>query len=58
MVNIWGGLAAIDHLLEAETQAKAAEAAMAGDSALANGPQLVDEPNGHVDQGEIDSLFD
>ncbi len=57
LTNIWGGLAAIDHLLAAEALAKAEEEETIGDHALANGPQLVIEDIGHVNQLEIDSLF-
>ncbi len=57
LTDIWGGLAALDHLLEAEALAKAQEEETIGDHALANGPQLMVEEIGHVNQLEIDSLF-
>jgi chemotaxis protein CheZ len=57
LTNIWGGLQAIDHLLAAEVLAKAQEEETIGDHALANGPQLMAEEIGHVNQLEIDSLF-
>ena len=57
LTDIWGGLQAIDHLLAAEAAAKAEEEETVGDHALANGPQLVAEDIGHVNQLEIDALF-
>jgi chemotaxis protein CheZ len=58
LTNIWGGLEALDHLLEVEAIAKAEQESSIGDHALANGPQLMAEDMGHVNQLEIDSLFD
>ena len=58
LTDIWGGLQAIDHLLAAEAAAKSEEEETVGDHALANGPQLVAEDIGHVNQLEIDALFD
>ena len=57
LTDIWGGLQAIDHLLAAEAAAKAEEEDTVGDHALANGPQLIAEDIGHVNQLEIDALF-
>ncbi len=57
LTDIWGGLQAIDHLLAAEAAAKAEEEETVGDHALANGPQLIAEDIGHVNQLEIDALF-
>ncbi len=58
LTNIWGGLEALDHLLEIEATAKAHQESSIGDHALANGPKMVDEEIGHVNQLEIDALFD
>jgi chemotaxis protein CheZ len=58
LTNIWGGLEALDHLLEVEAIAKAEQESSIGDHSLANGPQLMAEEMGHVNQLEIDSLFD
>jgi chemotaxis protein CheZ len=57
MLQIWGGLSAIDHILANEQEHKR-EAEMAiGDQALANGPAVLGD-DGHVNQFEIDALFD
>ncbi len=58
LTNIWGGLEALDHLLEIEATAKAQQESSIGDHALANGPKMADEEIGHVNQLEIDALFD
>jgi len=58
LTDIWGGLQAIDHLLAAEAAVKAEEEQTVGDHALANGPQLAAVEIGHVNQLEIDALFD
>jgi chemotaxis protein CheZ len=57
MLDIWGGLSAIDHLLMSEAAAKREIELAIGDQALANGPQVTGT-TGHVNQLEIDSLFD
>ncbi len=57
MLQIWGGLSAIDHLLESEAEAKREAELQIGDQALANGPQVAGTA-GHVGQLEIDALFD
>ncbi len=58
LTNIWGGLESLDHLLEIESASKAHYESSIGDHALANGPKMTDEETGHVNQLEIDSLFD
>jgi chemotaxis protein CheZ len=57
MLMIWGGLSAIDHLLQSEAEAKREAELAIGDQALANGPQVTGT-GGHVGQLEIDALFD
>jgi chemotaxis protein CheZ len=57
MLQIWGGLSAIDHILKSEALAKRDAEHAIGDQALANGPQVAGTA-GHVGQLEIDALFD
>jgi chemotaxis protein CheZ len=57
MLDIWGGLSAIDHFLAFEESRRKEQEEAIGDQALANGPQ-VNGAIGHVDQSEIDALFD
>jgi chemotaxis protein CheZ len=57
MLDIWGGLSAIDHFLAFEESRRKEQEEAIGDQALANGPQVAGA-DGHVDQSEIDALFD
>lgn len=57
MIEAWGGLQALHDLIETELQTKEEERATEGAAALANGPVLAGDDN-HVDQNEIDALFD
>ncbi len=57
MIEAWGGLQCLHDLIETELQIKKDERATEGVAALANGPRLEGAEN-HVDQSEIDALFD
>jgi chemotaxis protein CheZ len=58
MIDAWGGADAIDAIVAREVEALARLRQTEGTHALANGPRLTDAGDGHVDQSEIDSLFD
>ncbi len=53
MIEAWGGLDAFGDLLGVN----GATVDIDDESSLLNGPKLADDP-GHVDQGDIDALFD
>ena len=53
MINAWGGLDTFSELLGVAP----AKVDIDDESSLLNGPKLDDDP-GHVDQGDIDALFD
>lgn len=57
MIEAWGGLQALHDLMETEIQTKEEERLTEGAAALANGPVLTGAED-HVDQNEIDALFD
>jgi chemotaxis protein CheZ len=57
MIEAWGGLQALHDLIETEIQVKQEERETEGAAALANGPVVVGSED-HVDQSEIDALFD
>jgi chemotaxis protein CheZ len=50
MIGVWGGLEAFKDLVDEEVL-------QADERSLLNGPRLAEDP-GHVDQNDIDSLFD
>jgi chemotaxis protein CheZ len=56
MMEIWGGLETIDKLIAEETAAMHAERETEGAFVLVNGPKIADD-EGHVDQSDIDALF-
>lgn len=58
MVEAWGGADTIDAIVARELEALARLRQTEGTHALAQGPRLSDADDGHVDQAEIDSLFD
>ncbi|KAA2244308.1 protein phosphatase CheZ [Salinarimonas soli] len=53
MIGVWGGLDAFKELVDADAGAPAAD----DEKSLLNGPKL-DDDQGHVDQTDIDALFD
>lgn len=57
IVDAWGGLDELHQLITSELEQRAEERETEGDAALAIGPQPVNS-EGHVDQAEIDALFD
>lgn len=57
IVDSWGGLDALHTLISNEIDQRAAEKETEGDAQLLTGPQPVGA-DGHVDQNEIDALFD
>ncbi|CAN1531158.1 Chemotaxis phosphatase, CheZ [Rhabdaerophilaceae bacterium] len=56
MIEAWGGLQALHHLIEAEVQTQEEERLTEGAAALLTGPVPVNAED-HVDQSEIDALF-
>jgi chemotaxis protein CheZ len=58
MVEAWGGFEALDAVVAREIDALVRQKEMEGTHALAQGPRPSDGGDGHVDQAEIDSLFD
>jgi chemotaxis protein CheZ len=57
MTDIWGGLDALSHVVAQEVETMATKRDALGTHALAAGPALVGA-DGHVDQHDIDALFD
>ncbi len=53
MIGVWGGLEAFKELVQQPDESHHVD----DERALLNGPKLATD-NGHVDQGDIDALFD
>jgi chemotaxis protein CheZ len=53
MIDVWGGLDAFKDMVEQQSAPADAD----DDAALLNGPRLAGD-DGHVDQSDIDALFD
>jgi chemotaxis protein CheZ len=58
MAEVWGGLSALNTLIEQEREARQTERLSVGTHALAAGPKPAENDDGHVDQSAIDALFD
>jgi chemotaxis protein CheZ len=58
MVEAWGGSEALDAIVAREAQTLDRQRLMEGTHALAQGPRLSVADDGHVDQADIDRLFD
>jgi chemotaxis protein CheZ len=54
MIGVWGGLEAFKEIAETHTDGLPS---LDDEKSLLNGPKL-DDDDGHVDQGDIDALFD